>query len=127
VQAALTASGAADAALLARFAASRAAATEAVAAVLRDCIVAGCAGDTAQRAAFGASTERLIAVRHDTDAAMQQPLAGRPPGLAVTWAAASPDVVTRQQSERVLRCLDEFGRAYPATLGTDHSGAAEAA
>jgi len=95
VQAALTASGPADAALLASLTASRAKATEAVAAVLRDCAAAGCAGDTAQRAAFGTSIERLIAVRQDTDAAMQQPLAGRAAGLAATWAAASTDVVTR--------------------------------
>ncbi len=95
VQATLTASGPADAALLASLAVSRAKATEAVAAVLRDRIAAGCAGDPAQRAAFGASIERLIAVRHDTDAAMQQPLAGRAVGLAATWAAASTEVVTR--------------------------------
>jgi methyl-accepting chemotaxis protein len=33
----------------------------------------------------------------------------------------------RQHSEQVLRCLDEFGRTYPSTIGADHSGVATAA
>jgi hypothetical protein len=33
----------------------------------------------------------------------------------------------RQQSEQVLRCLDEFGRAYPSTTSADRFGSAMAA
>jgi hypothetical protein len=33
----------------------------------------------------------------------------------------------RQQSETVLRCLDEFGRAYPLTVATESAAGTIAA
>jgi methyl-accepting chemotaxis protein len=56
-------------------------------------------------------------------------------GRKALAAAAADDMATaqrhvaemRQHSEQVLRCLDEFGRAYPATIGRADTGAAMAA
>ena len=42
-------------------------------------------------------------------------------------AAARYVTEMRQHSEQVLRCLDEFGRAYPSTMGADRPGVAMAA
>lgn len=95
VQAALGAPAPADAALLESLAALRGKAAPALDAVLRDCSALRCAADDPQLDAFRRGVERLLAVRRDADAALRQPLAGRPPGLAATWTTTISEVTNR--------------------------------
>jgi hypothetical protein len=56
-------------------------------------------------------------------------------GLKALVALAGDDMTAaqrhvaemRQHSELALRCLDEFGRDYPGTVGADRSGTPMAA
>jgi methyl-accepting chemotaxis protein len=69
-----------------------------------------------------ASFKALVAPHHLVHAAGRQALVA----LAADDATAAQRAIgeLRQQSELVLRCLDEFGRAYPATVGTEVARAA---
>jgi hypothetical protein len=105
VQAGLAASAPAEAGLMTRLAAARAKAAVAIEAVMRDCLAARCAEDDPQLSAFGASVERLIAVRRDTDAAMRQPPTDRAAGMPAAWAAATTDIMNR--FDRISTSLTE--------------------
>lgn len=114
VHAALDLPGPAEPALLASLAAMRTQAAPALDAVLRDCTALHCAADDPQLDAFRHSIEQLLAVRRDSDAAMRQPRAERPPGLGDRWYAASSDLAERL--DRLSLGLTERVRLVDATV-----------
>jgi hypothetical protein len=75
--------------------------------VLHDCVALRCAASDPDLKGFQTEIQRLIAVRQETDAALDQPLGGRPPGLIARWdkeisnAVSTLDRLSTTLTERV--------------------------